>query len=251
MLQENTFSQAPKQEEHKNFLHTLQSVCSLLFEVSKKCSSIWLWNGIYNTKITRAWISSKNWDLPQSVSQLKGEGTAHKLSWAPSKPFSCQIWKHLHTILKSNLEFLIHGGNRLSYSISPAINLPLAGEVWQRLEALALKQVTFQFFLFSCEWRVAYVSLATARVVSEDNNMTKETDRKVRINSHVTVKSHHLREHPMIYICVLILIYFKIIGLALIIWLASLAACKCSSWHFLYTIYYSKHNRKTFFSVFV
>lgn len=39
-------------EEHKMILQEL-------FEVSRKCSSIWLWNGIYETKITRAWISSK------------------------------------------------------------------------------------------------------------------------------------------------------------------------------------------------
>lgn len=104
----------------------------------------------------------KNWDLPQGVSQLRREETAHKLGWAPSKPFSCQIWKHLHTILKRNLEFLIQGFFRLSYSILPAINLQLAGEVCRRLEVLALREATFQFFLFNCEWHPAYVSFATA-----------------------------------------------------------------------------------------
>lgn len=142
---------------------------------------------------------------------MRGEGTAHKLGWAPSKPFSCQIWKHLHTILKSNLEFLIHGGNRLSYSIWPAINLPLAGEVCRRLEALALKEATFQFFLFNCKWLPAYVSLALHGkkvhdevFVKEDDDMTEEMDRKVKIEEPQNDnRSGDLRQHSMIYICVL------------------------------------------------
>lgn len=49
----------------------------------------------------------------------------------------------------------------------------------------------------------------------ENDDITEETDRKVKIEepqidkNHVTVRSGHLRQHTMMYICVLILIFYN------------------------------------------
>lgn len=97
------------------------------------------------------------------------------------------------------------------------------GQVCRRLEALALSEATFQFFLFNCEWRLAYVNLGTTRNTvrrreghvfrREVGDMTEEVDRKVKIEEpqsdkkHVTDRSGHLRQHTMMHIRVLIFFF--------------------------------------------
>ena len=80
-------------------------------------------------KSTRPWNSSKNVIFFEMFHTWGRRENVQKLVWALSNLSLAKIWKHLHIILKTNLECLIHGENWLSNSISPAINLPLAGWV--------------------------------------------------------------------------------------------------------------------------
>lgn len=103
----------------------------------------------------------KNWDPLRGVSQLRRGNSAqirsgHHPSLSPAR--SGSIYTPFWEVILSSLSTV---KNRLSFSISPTINLPLAGGSLSKTGSFGIEGGNISISLSNSEWHPAYVSLGT------------------------------------------------------------------------------------------